>query len=132
MKSIVISGSGSLQSKINKWIVFWQSRGYRVIASVQPIEKKKFLKRWPAIHKNFYENLAKTDIHFIANENAKNQKGYIGNGVFAEIAFSVGLNFVRKKKVEIILLQKPDSKNKFAADINLWLKSGWLKISKNS
>ncbi len=92
----------------------------------QPISKKGFFKKWPKIHKKFYETLKITDIHFVANENKNGERGYIGNGVFAEVSFSAGLNLIRKKKIEIILQQKISSKNHFFHDIEIWEKMGWL------
>lgn len=127
-KILVISGSSSLPAEMEKWFLFWKSRGYTILNWPKPIAQKKFLKSWPAIHKKFYAALEKTDIHFVANENKNGQKGYIGNGVFAEISFSAGLNLVRKKKINIILIKKPDPINKFSRDLRLWHKMGWLSF----
>ncbi len=127
MKSIVISGSASLQPQMKKWVSFWKSRGYKILDWPQPIPQKEFFEKWPKIHKKFYKALETTDIHFIANENKNGERGYIGNGAFAEISFSAGLNLVRKKKIEIILQQKLSSKNRFSRDIEIWGKTGWLR-----
>ncbi len=127
MKSIVISGSASLQPQMKKWVSFWKSRSYKVLNWPQPISKNEFLKEWPKIHNKFYKALETTDILFVANENKNGQQGYVGNGTFAEISFSAGLNLIRKKKIEIILQQKASSKNQFSHDIEIWEKMGWLR-----
>lgn len=128
MKKVVISASASLQLAIQEWADYWQKKNCRILNWPRPIAKKDFLKKWPDIHQDFYKSLDKADILFVANENAKGQRGYIGNAVFAEIAFCAGLNLTRKKKIEIILRQRPDKKNKFFEDLECWRKLGWLKI----
>lgn len=92
----------------------------------KPIEN--FRSDFPKVHKDFYIALTKTDILFVANENKNDEKGYIGPGVFAEIAFSVGLNLAQDKDIEIILNQIPNKNNVFYNDIKLWLDLNWIKL----
>lgn len=113
---------------IGKWVEYWSKQNYHVLNWPVHIQKKSFSKEWPKIHQKFYDSLRKTDIHFIANEDKEKKKAYIGNGTFAEIAFSAGLNLTRKKKIKIILAQKPDKTGTFSDDLNRWLEMDWLEL----
>lgn len=131
-KIVVVSATASLPLVVHTWVTFWRQRGYTITAWPRPIAKKNFSTAWPGVHRRFYRALEKTDIHFIANENKARRVGYIGAGVFAEIAFSVGLNLIRKKKIEIILYQRPARTSIFYNDIELMLKNGWVKLLKRA
>lgn len=128
MKKVVISASSSLQDEINKWIKFFQDKGFDVSNYPKPIKGENFLKDFPRVHKKFYEALDNTNIHFIVNETKNGIKGYIGVAVFAEIAFSIGLKLAHKKDLRIILYQNSSPESLFCEDLNLWIASGWLEI----
>lgn len=128
MKKVVISASSSLRDEINKWIEFFQGKDFTVSNYPKPIKGENFLVEFPPVHREFYETLNNTNIHFIANENKNNIRGYIGVAVFAEIAFTVGLKLTRDKDIRIILYQKPTKKNLFYEDLSLWIDNGWLEI----
>lgn len=128
MKKVVISASSSLGDEINKWIKFFQDKDFNVLNYPKSIKSEDFLLDFPAVHKEFYKTLNDADIHFIANENKNNIEGYIGTGVFAEIAFAVGLKLAADKDVRIILYQRPPEGGLFYADLTLWTDNGWLEI----
>lgn len=130
VKTLVISGSASLNKKMEKWFCYWKNSGYEIIDWPVSIEKERFYKKWPAVHRNFYKALGKTEVHFIANEDKNGIKGYIGPGVFAEISFAVGLNMARKKQIEILLYKLPSKKLFYYSDLKLWIKMGWIKVWK--
>ncbi len=131
MKTVVISGSVSLEEKMKKWDVFWRAKGYKVINYPKPIANGEFAIQYPIIHQEFYSDLAKADIHFVANEENKNIKGYIGPGVYAEIAFRVGLNLTGDTKASVILLEQLSPDNPFYDDLKLWLDLGWIGLFKD-
>ncbi len=128
MKTIVISGSATLYDKMDKWHDYWESQGYSISAYPEPINEKDFPQAYPVIHQEFYIQLAKTDLHFIANEEKRGIVGYVGPGVFAEIAFRVGLNLTRNEHVPIVLLTEPTSQVCFYEDLKLWLSLGWIQL----
>ncbi len=129
-QKIVISGSASLEKEMKYWLEYWKKEGLEVLDWSNPINDNAFMDEWPHVHKNFYINLTKTDTHFIANEDKNGEKGYIGPGVFAEIAFSVGLNLSQGKNIKVILNQLPSQTNKFYNDLKLWLDLGWIELYK--
>ena len=127
-KKIVISASASQKVAIGKWLKYWDNKGFKVIGNPVQIKSKDFVVAWPKVHVDFYKALAKTDFHFIANEDKDGISGYIGVGVFAELAFVVGLNLSRLKKITVLIYKIPDSKNIFYKDIMLWLGQGWITL----
>ena len=128
MKNVVISGSASAQDKIQKWLSHWESEGYFILDYPKPIEQNNFFEVYPSVHTEFYKRLGKTDIHFIANEEKGGIKGYIGPGVFAEIAYRVGLNLVNKESVPIVLAYRPSEEVYFYNDLSLWISLGWIRL----
>ena len=129
-KNLVISGSSSLTKEMGRWLAYWQDKGYEVIDWPIQIKKAEFNKKWPQVHKKFYQSIEKTNVLFIANEDKNGMNGYIGPGVFAEISFSIGLNLTRKKQIKILLYKLPSKKLFYYKDLSLWIKMGWLEIYK--
>ena len=128
LKKVVISASSSQHLVIKKWLKYWKEKGYRVINHPIQIKKSNFQTDWPKIHKDFFSSLSKADILFIANEDKKGFTGYVGVGVFAELSFVLGLNFIRKRKIKIVLYKKPSRQSVFYEDTVLWLKLRWINL----
>lgn len=129
-KKIVISASASQTEAIEKWIKYWGGEGCEIANYPIGISEEDFVDIYPKVHKDFYRSLFECDIHFIANEDKNGIVGYIGAGVFAELSFSLGLNFSRDKKIDICILKIPDTKSFFCEDIKRWVDLGWVKLFK--
>lgn len=126
-KKVVISGSASLHKNINEWVKYWSSKkNYSVLDYSRIIPKENFNTLYPNIHKNFFKNITKTDILFIANEKKSGIKGYIGAETFAELCFGVIQKLIYKKKIKIILANMPSKKVSCYDEIILWNKLGWI------
>ena len=55
--------------------------------------------------------------------------GYIGPGVFAEMAFAIGLNKVLDKKIEVCYLNPIPVENlSYSDELKLWQELGWIKL----
>lgn len=130
MKKVVIAGSASLQDKCIYWKNAWERKWYEVINYPAPVPKETFMKEYPQVHKNFFEDITKADILFIMNEDKNWIIGYIGAESFAEMAFGVAQNLINNKKIEVILLKMPESKVQSYEEVDLWLKLNWIKIYK--
>jgi len=128
MKKVVITGSASLQDKINHWKEFWENKGYLVIDYPHPISQENFLEEYPSVHTEFFRHINETDILFVINEDKNGIIGYLGAESFAEMCFGVTQNLLYDKKIEIILLKMPSLNVSSYAEISLWLKLGWIKI----
>ncbi len=128
MKKLVIAGSVSLLEKIEYWKKYWEDKNYTVIDYPSPVSSDAFLKDYPQVHKNFFQNITEADVLFIMNEDKNNISGYLGAETFAEMCFGVAQNLIYNKNIEIILLQMPDSKVQSYDEVKLWLKLGWIKL----
>lgn len=126
-KKVVISASASLPQEIEKWHNHWLSKGYAVISPVI-FSSLDYPFHYPTEHAQFCKDLETADIHFVANEDNKGEEGYIGTGVFTELAYRICRNITSDKDSEIILLKMPSSGSKFYQEINRWREVGWLKI----
>ena len=128
MEKVVIAGSASLQNKIKKWLDYFEKQNYNCIDYPKSIPKEIFIKKYPKIHKNFFNNIRKSDILFIMNEDKKGISGYIGAETFAEMAFGVACILLDKQKLKIYLQQMPSKEVQSYDEVERWLKLGWIEI----
>lgn len=78
MKRIVISGSAKLQNKIQNFrnaII----DTYEILDYPKFIQNDKFIDLYPQIHRDFYENIASTDVFLLFNYDKNGVEGYIGS-----------------------------------------------------
>lgn len=127
-KTIVISGSSSLTKAMNHWRTYWETKGYEILDWPDAIQFTDIRDIYPSVHTNFYKALERTSCHFVANEQKNGIDGYIGVGVFSEIAFRVGINLTRGANVPIFLLKEPSKDSYFYNDIMMWISFGWIQI----
>lgn len=128
MKKIVIAGSAKLQKEVNKWINIFASKDYEILDYPRPIDESKFIKLYPNIHTEFLENITKTDMLFLMNEDKNGKLGYIGYESYAELLFGLSQKLTYKKDIELIILKKPSKDVGCYEEIDLWLKLGWIKL----
>lgn len=128
MKKIVIAGSAKLQDKINIWKSFFTEKKYEILDYPKPIDEEKFMKLYPSIHKNFFENITKTDILFVMNEDKNNIEGYIGAESYAELTFGLAQNLIYNKNIDLIVLKMPSREVQCYDEIKLWIELGWIKL----
>lgn len=130
MKKIVISGSSKLQDKIKYWNKLFTNKNCKVLDYPRPIDEEKFKELYPNIHKTFFQNIIKTDILFIMNEDKNGVKGYIGAETYAELTFGLAQNLIYNKNIDLILLKMPSDKVPCYDEIKLWLELGWIRLYK--
>lgn len=128
MKKVVIAGSAKLQDNINYWKEKFSNNNYEVLDYPKAIEKERFMEFYPSVHKEFFENIIKTDILFIMNEDKNGKTGYIGAESFAELTFGLAQKLVYGKNIELIILKMPSKDVQCYEEINLWLKLEWIKL----
>lgn len=129
MKKIVVSGSASLQNEL-KQLVNKLSENYKVINYPKPIADDNFLKDYPQIHKEFYNDIANADVLLVFNEDKKGVVGHIGAAGFAELAFGVAQNLLYKKSIELYVYKMPSPQVACYDEVKLWLQLGWVKLWK--
>lgn len=106
MKKIVIAGSAKLQKEVNYWINFFESNDYEILDYPRVIEESKFMELYPNIHTEFLENITKTNILFIMNEDKNGIIGYIGYEAYAELLFGLSQKLIYNKNIELVILKK--------------------------
>ena len=124
MKKVVISGSSKLQEKLITWKEYFEQKEYEVIDYPKQVSKENL----KDIYKSFYESLEKTDVLFLMNEERKGIKGYIGPSSMAEVIYTIMLNQIHNKKIEIYILNMPSKEVSCYDEIKLFLENGWIKI----
>lgn len=125
---VVISGSVSLQDKIEKWINYFQNLNYLVTDYPRKIDENYFLEIYPDVHKNFFKAITNSDVFFLMNEDKNGIEGYIGAEAFAELCFAVSQNLIYDKNIDVYILNLPSKKVQCYEEIKLWLSLGWIKI----
>ncbi len=130
MQKVVIVGSAKLQNDINYWKQKFSDNNYEVLDYPTEIKKEKFMELYPNVHKDFFENITKTDILFIMNEDKNGKIGYIGAESFAELTFGLAQKLVYGKNIELVVLKMPSKEVQCYEEIDLWLKLGWIKLYK--
>lgn len=128
MKKVVISGSAKLRGEINKWLNIFESKNYEILDYPKEISDSEFMDVYPDIHVSFLDNITKTDMLFIMNEDKNQKVGYIGYETFAELLFALSQNLLYGKNIEIVILKMPSALVGCYEEINLWLKFGWIKL----
>ena len=128
MKKVVIVGSAKLQNNINYWKEKFSNNNYEILDYPKAIEKERFMELYPNVHKEFFENITKTDMLFIMNENKNGKIGYIGAESFAELTFGLAQKLVYGKNIELVILKMPSKEVQCYEEIDLWLKLGWIRL----
>lgn len=128
MSKIVISGSAKLQNQIKYWINHFKSKGYKVIDYPKPLDPKRLIELYPDTFKTFYKSITEADTLFVMNKDRKEIEGYIGAGVFAEMAHALNQKLNKNQKINIILYKKPSPEVFCYDEITLWLKLGWISL----
>lgn len=124
---VVIAGSASLENEIQTWVKYWNNQeSCSVLNYSQAIPVNQFEKLYPEIHNNFFKDIDKADILFIANEEKKGINGYIGAETFAELSFGLAKKLIEGKDIKLILAHMPDKEVNCYDEILLWNKLGWI------
>ena len=128
MKKIVIAGSAKLQKEANSWLNFFSKKNYEILDHPKSIEKQRFMELYPNIHIEFLQNIVKTDVLFIMNEDKNGIVGYIGYETYAELLLGLTQKLIYNKDIELIILKMPSKDVGCYEEINLWLELGWIKL----
>lgn len=128
MKKVVIAGSSKLPDKMNYWIDYFEKNNYYVLDYPRGIDEDKFMEIYPDVHREFFENMTKTDVLFIMNEDKNNVKGYIGAESYAELTFGLAQNLVYKKNIDLVVYQMPSEEVSCYDEVKLWLELGWIRL----
>lgn len=124
---VVIAGSASLENEIKKWVEYWNNQeDCSVLNFSKAIPMDQFEKLYPEVHKDFFKDINKADILFVANEKKKGINGYIGAETFAELSFGITKKLIENKDIKLILAHMPAKEVACYDEIMLWNKLGWI------
>lgn len=124
---VVIAGSAKLPNEINQWVDYWNNQlDCEVINFPKQIPSENFEKLYPDVHTNFFKDITKANILFIANEEKNGICGYIGAETFAELGFGLAQKLVSGQDLKLILAHLPTPEVQSYNEIMLWLKLGWI------
>ncbi|MBU1083066.1 hypothetical protein KKE14_01360 [Patescibacteria group bacterium] len=126
MKKVVICASAAFYQEAQEWKIQLENMGYSVIRTIQSIDEND-IGQYKQTHTDHYSRMSECNIVFVLNLEKKNIPGYIGAGVFAEIAFAIGLNIILDKNIEILLVNPLPEESPYLDELTKWQKLGWLK-----
>lgn len=121
-KKITICASNAFITEAEKWKRQLEEKGYEIIKIPVVLNSN-----YEEIHKLHYAKIVESDIVFILNLKKNGVENYIGPSVFAEIAFTIGLNLVLDKKIEIFCLNEIPDNLSYSEELLLWRELGWIK-----
>ena len=128
MKKVGIAGSAKLQKEVNKWLKIFENQNYEILDYPRAIEESKFMELYPNIHIKFLENITKTNMLFLMNEDKNGVVGYIGYETYAELLFGLSQKLIYNKNIELIIFKIPSREVGCYEEIDLWLKLGWIRL----
>lgn len=126
-KKIVICASASFETEIVNWKSKLEKKGFEIIKYPTKI-KGDLSKGYEKEFSEHYDSITKTDILLALNLDKKGITGYIGSGVFAEMAFAIGLNRVFHKNIKVCYLNTfPEEGLPYGDELKLWKELGWIE-----
>ena len=126
-KKIVICASVSFENQIVEWRNKLEKKGFEVLR--YPIKiNEDLLTGYDKEFSEHYSAINKADMVLALNLDKRGIQGYIGPGVFAEMAFALGLNKAFNKNIEVCYLN-PIAKEElpYSDELELWQNLGWIK-----
>lgn len=117
-----------MASEIEEWRGYWQSQSaIQILDYPLAISSEGFLQEYSQVFQKYFSHLDETDMLFVVNGEKNGVKGYIGAGMFSEIAYVVS-RIARGEKQEVILANSPASQLFCSDEIDLWIRLGWVRI----
>lgn len=125
---IIIAGSAKLQDEMKRWVEFWESQDDCIVLNYpKAIPKENFDELYKEVHRNFFLDILKADILFVANEKKNGIDGYIGAETFAEMSFALMQRLINNQDIKIILAHQPSKEVACYEEMVLWEKFGWIE-----
>lgn len=127
MRKLVICASASFEKEIIEWKNKLEKLNFEVIKYPTKI-KGELSKGYKKEFSEHYKAIFEADAVLALNLDKKGISGYIGSGVFAEMAFAIGLNKVLDKKIKAYYLNSiPEKILPYSDELELWQKLGWIE-----
>ncbi|BFT94154.1 MAG: hypothetical protein MNSN_06860 [Minisyncoccus archaeiphilus] len=123
MKKIVICSSIKFGKEIMEWKDILEDIGFRVIK--YPVRTKDGVS-YEEEFSSHYFSISKADAILVLNLEKDGIPGYIGPGVFAEIAFAIGWEKVKGKDIKVYYVNPIPDSLPYSEELRLWQSLGWL------
>lgn len=128
-QKIVISGSGSLQDKVEYWKSHFETNGYEVIAFPKPWDNSdEHDQSLHGLYINFYNAIDECDIFFLMNEDKNGIAGYIGANSTAELIYATVQKLRGRKDIKIYIIKTPDPQVPISEEVESFLRLGWAEL----
>ncbi|MCK9393825.1 MAG: hypothetical protein WCX30_01515 [Candidatus Paceibacterota bacterium] len=125
-KKIVICSSASFEKEIIEWKIKLEGMNFEVIK--YPVKLQGDITT--GYEKEFtdhYVSISKADVILTLNIEKRGIPGYIGPGVFAEMAFAIGLNKSLGKNIDVYHINPIPESLPYSEELRLWEKLNWIK-----
>lgn len=128
-KKIVICSSASFEKEIIEWKSKLENMGFDVIK--YPIRLQGDIAvEYEKEFSDHYISISKADAILVLNIEKGGIPGYIGPGVFAEIAFAIGLNKSLGKNIDVYHINPIPENLPYSEELKLWQELNWIKVFK--
>jgi len=125
-KKIVICSSASFEKEIIEWKGKLESMDFEVVK--YPIKLQgDMATEYEKEFSDHYISISKADAIIVLNMRKNNISGYIGAGVFAEMAFAIGLNKSLGKNIDVYCVNPIPENLPYSEELRLWEKLNWIK-----
>lgn len=128
-QKIVISGSGSLQGKLEYWKRHFEAHDYEVIAIPKPWDNSnEHDKSLESLYVDFYNAIDECDTFFLMNEDKNGVTGYIGANGTAELIYATVRKLRGLKNIKIYIAKVPDAQVPISEEVESFLRLGWVEV----
>jgi len=125
-KKIVIFSSASFEKEILEWKRKLEDMGFEVIK--YPIKLQGDIAiGYEKEFSEHYASIVNADAILALNIEKKGIPGYIGPGVFAEMAFAIGLNISQRKNIDVYYINPIPENLPYSEELKLWQELSWIK-----
>lgn len=126
---LVISGSASLQDRLEFWKNHFEQKGYKVIGMPEIwSDTRDFKEQLTELYRDFYTSIEDCDVFFLMNEDKDGISGYIGANGTAELVYAVMLNLIKDRGIEIYITKTPEKRVLAWDEVVSYLRVGWVKV----
>ena len=127
-KNIVICASASFEKEILEWKKKLEQSEFEVIKYPEKI-KGVLVENYQKEFSEHYQAISRADTLLALNLEKRGIPGYIGPGVFAEMAFAIGLNRSLGKHIEVYYLNPITEKSlPYWDELLLWQELKWISL----
>lgn len=124
---IVICANASFEKEIVDWKNKLEQMGFEVIKYPTKI-KGDLISGYQKEFPEHYRSITESDAIFILNLEKRGIAGYIGPGVFAEMAFALGIGKVLNKTIRVLYVNEiQENQLPYADELKLWRDLGWIE-----